>query len=190
MKSPHRVSSKVKLAAQLGISPPTLYAYLRMQDSPPARNGFWYVSDFRKFITRKQTASPDERRQLELDLLKARVAKSQHELDEALGKTRREIWKELLRQFEEVLLLARTEFYRMRVELCPRFETRSAREISRLWGTREDETFRTICAELEKKGQATPDIGAMQPGPNGSKLAELTKGDFAVTGRNAKSDVS
>jgi hypothetical protein len=45
-----RVSSKTKLASELGISRQMLYAFCRLPDSPPARHGYYSVPEWRKYI--------------------------------------------------------------------------------------------------------------------------------------------
>jgi hypothetical protein len=173
MSAPLRVSSKVKLAAALGISPPTLYAYLRLPDSPPARNGYWYVSDFRKFITKKRDVMEvGEKQQLQLQLLRAKLDRERHGLDESRGITRQQIVDELLSHFDIVLQVIRTGFYRMRVELAPRFAGLSAREIYKMWDQREIQLFDDVCRELRKRAGVTITEKDTRPATNVIQLGE------------------
>jgi hypothetical protein len=96
MSSPLRVSSKSKLADALGIARVTLYQYCRLPDSPPVRNGYYYVADWRKFITKKRNVmETSEKQQLQLQLLKTKLQREQHCLGEARQATRQKLVEEL-----------------------------------------------------------------------------------------------
>ena len=152
MKSPLRVSSRVKLAEALGISRPTLYAFARLPDSPPARNGYWYVRDWRRFVTRKRgSVKTTEKEQLQLDLLRTRLEREQHCLSEARSSSYNEARAELLAQVEGVFGLIRTELFHLRVELSPQFEGLNARAIHRAWKDGERRVFERVCKELAKR---------------------------------------
>ena len=159
-----RVSSKVKLADALGISPPTLYAYLRLPDSPPARHGYWYVADFRKFITRKRGAmETSEKQQLQLELLRAKVDKERNGVDVVRSTEREKVTNEHVKAAEASHLIARSELYRMKCELCPRFEGLSARQMFSLWTERERKMYYSICQELRKRGLPVEEENTQPP---------------------------
>src|SRR6266436_103108 len=106
MKSPSRVSSKSKLADSLGISRPTLYAFMRLGDSPPARNGYWNVAEWRQFVTRKKdSVKTCEKEQLQLALLRAKLGREQYVFGEAKETTRNQILDDVTAQFQSVLFL-------------------------------------------------------------------------------------
>lgn len=173
MSAPLRVSSKVKLAAALGISPPTLYAYIRLPDSPPARNGYWYVSDFRKFITKKRSVMEvGEKQQLQLELMRAKVDRERHALDESRNTTRRTILDELLADFVTAAQVIRFEMYRMRMELAPTFSGMSAREIFKRWEQRERQLFDHVHRELLKRAGVTVTEKDTRPATNVIQLDE------------------
>jgi hypothetical protein len=155
MSSPLRVSSKVKLAEALGISRPTLYAFLRLPDSPPARNGYWYVGDFRKFITRKRdSVSASEKEQLQINCLKVRLEREQHELAEARQSTNDRLRREWIERLHEVFSILRTRLYHERLQCAPRCEGRGARQIFAVLDEGERRAFNTVAdAIMERAGQ-------------------------------------
>jgi len=155
MRAPARVSSKFKLAEALGISAPTLYQYLRLPDSPPPKNGYWVVADFRKFITKRRGAmETSEKQQLQLELLKAKVEKERNGVDVVRATEREKATTECAKLVEGSHQVVRSEFYRMRCELCPRFEGLTARKMFALWTERETQMYRAICGELRERGLA------------------------------------
>jgi hypothetical protein len=163
-----RVSSKTKLASELGISRQTLYAFCRLPDSPPARHGYYPVSEWHKYITRKRDfLNMSEKEQLQIALLRAKVEREQFDLDQARERTQKEILKKLMTQFVGIAHLIQTECYRMRIELVPRFEGLSAREISKTWDTRERQMWKTIVAELQKRTGANVEEKDTPPAVNG-----------------------
>ena len=173
MSAPLRVSSKVKLATALGISPPTLYAYLRLNDSPPARNGYWYVSDFRKFITKKRDVmETSEKQQLQLELLRAKLDREKHGLDESRGTTRQQILDDLQADFITAAQVIRFELYRMRMELSPTFAGMDARSIYKKWEHRERTLFDRVSRELFKRAGATVTEKDTRPATNVIQLDE------------------
>jgi hypothetical protein len=173
MKTLSRVSSRTKLAEALGISAPTLYAYSRLPDSPPARNGYWYVSEWRKFVTKKRAAlEVGEKQQLQLELLRAKLDREKHELGESRGTTRQHILSELQAQFETAAQIIRFELYRMRCECSPIWAGLSAREIYRQWEQRERSLFDRVSRELYKRAGVTITEKDMRPVRNVIPLDE------------------
>jgi hypothetical protein len=82
--SDSRTSNKTELALRLGIGRNSLYAYLRLPGFPrPDRRGQWSIEACRKFISRQhgsRQAVPDEKRGLELELLRRRLYKTNLEI--------------------------------------------------------------------------------------------------------------
>lgn len=177
MKTSSRVSSRTKLAEALGISAPTLYAYSRLPDSPPARNGYWYVSEWRKFVTKKRSVmETGEKQQLQLELLRAKLDREKYGLAESSGTVRQQILGELQAHFDTALQVIRTGFYRMRVELAPRFAGISAREIYKMWDQREMQLFDDVCRELRKRAGATITEKETRPASNIVPMREAAAG--------------
>jgi len=152
LSAPSRVSSRTKLAAALQISRPTLYAYARLEDSPPARDGYWYIAEWRRFITRKRDSlQSTEKESLQAALLRAKLAREQYDLDQLKDRTRNEIKESLLTEFLTAAHVIRDKLHRLRGQLAPVFAGASSREIYRLWGTAERELFANVCAELSRR---------------------------------------
>jgi hypothetical protein len=173
MKTPLRVSSKAKLADALGIARVTVYQYLRLPDSPPVRNGYYYVSEWRKFITKKRDVMEvGEKQQLQLELLRAKLEREQHGLSESRGTVRQEILNDLQAQFETAAQIIRFQLYRMRMELAPAFAGLSAREIYKRWEHREQTLFDDICRELLKRAGVTVTEKSTRPATNVIQLDE------------------
>ena len=164
MRTPSRVSSRSKLAEALGISGPTLYAYSRLPDSPPARNGYWYLSDWRKFITRKRSVmETGEKQQLQLELLKTKIEVTRNGLDTIRAAERQRILDELSATFTLAMWKARREFDRAITELAPRFEGLSARAMYQLWRERTHKACGTIVHELNKGTGAKVSVTETEP---------------------------
>ena len=145
VKPPLRVSSKVKLADALGVSRVTVYQYLRLPDSPPVPNGYYYVADWRKFITRKRSVmETSEKQQLQLELLRTKVEVTRNGLDSTRTAERQRILDELSEIFISAMWKVRREFDRGITELSPRFEGLSAREIYQLFRERTNQACGTI----------------------------------------------
>jgi hypothetical protein len=159
MKPPSRVSSRTKLAEALQISRPTLYAFARLPDSPPARNGYWHVAEWRRFVTRKKgSVKASEKEQLQIAVLRAKLEREQFDLDTARERTRNEIRDDLMQGFVSVAQLIRGGLYRMRTELSPVFASGvDARGVYRAWENKERELWAVVCAELTKKSGARID---------------------------------
>jgi hypothetical protein len=95
MRAPVRVSSKSKLAEALGVAVVTLDAYLRLPDSPPIRNGYYHLKEWREYINRKRDfLKVSEKQQLELELLRTKLKRETHVLNEAKNATERRIREE------------------------------------------------------------------------------------------------
>jgi len=123
---------------------------MRLGDSPPARNGYWKVAEWRQFVTRKKdSVKASEREQLQILCLKIKAEREQHELDLARGNIEKEIeqkYCDLICRDHEILS---SELRRMVTELSPRFQGMSAREICKLWRERLDESFRKFLHAFE-----------------------------------------
>jgi hypothetical protein len=153
IKPPSFASNKTKLAHALGIGRSLLYQFARLPDSPlPRANGMWHVPTWRAFIAKKrESVKASEKERLQIACLKIRLEREQHELDQARETTRKQILDDLTAQFVAAAQLIRTELFKVKNELCPRFEGQSAREIYRLWTDREGEAFKNVTHELNKR---------------------------------------
>jgi hypothetical protein len=164
MKTPLRVSSKAKLADALGVSRVTVYQYLRLPDSPPPRNGYYYVAEWRKFITRKRAImETGEKQQLQLELLKTKIETARNGLDTIRAAERQRILDELSATFTLAMWKARREFDRAITELAPRFEGLSARAMYGLWRERTNQACGTIIRELNRKSGAKINATETEP---------------------------
>jgi hypothetical protein len=129
MKTPSRVSSRSKLAEALGISRPTLYAVARLPDSPPARNGYWNVAEWRRFVTRRRDSlKAGEKEQLQIACLKIKAEREQFELDAARDQVRDETTQGLLAKFEKGISLLAFKLNRLPGEAAPILAGMSAGE--------------------------------------------------------------
>jgi len=195
MSAPLRVSSKVKLAEALGISRPTLYAFMRLPDSPPPRNCYWYVKDFREFITRKRgSVNASDKEQLQIALLDARLQRERYEFDEARETTYKKVREDLLRQFTAVLHLIKSRWYRLRNELSPKFASLdNPRAIFQLWEQSEAKVMNELANELERRtGAKLPEKDTLpaavnvvnfgQPNGNGAKVSPTIPNRRVATG--------
>jgi hypothetical protein len=127
---PNRVSSKTKLATQLGISRQSLYAFMRLPDSPPARNGYYSVPEWRRYITRRRgEVKFSEKEALQIAVLKVRLERERFELNEFRQLTRRRIFGELSNAFEFAFQRHVSELRRLVDTLPPRLAGCSASEI-------------------------------------------------------------
>jgi hypothetical protein len=150
------VSSKYKLAAALGVACPTVYAYLRLPDSPPVRDGYYHVAEWRKFVNRKRDVlKVSEKQQLELELLRTKLKRETHVFNEAKNVTERRIREEQEAHFLTAAIMIRDGLIRMRGELSPRFASMDARSIFKLWDEREQALFDSVCERLTKLAGAT-----------------------------------
>src|SRR6266496_3190094 len=148
------VTNKTKLAAALGISRTLLYEYQRLPDAPaPCADNRWSVPAYRKFIAShaKKVKAPNEKEGLQIELLRAKLAREQHDLSESQQSTREKILSEVSEAVSDCNQMLRTEFFKMRNELCPRFEGKSAREMYKMWTDREREAFQKFCDALRKQ---------------------------------------
>lgn len=120
MKPPTRVSSRTKLAEALGISRPTLYAFARLPDSPPARDGYWRVADWRKFVTRKKDSvklASTEKEQLEMELLRKRIHRVDLEIADLDNSREEEIANRITGECKQVVDVLVGKFRNMPREL-------------------------------------------------------------------------
>jgi hypothetical protein len=111
------------------------------------------VPQFRKFIAshRTQVKATTDREALLIRKLQLQCEREAYALGEEREQTRKEILSKLMAQFTAVMHLVRTEIYRMRIELSPKFTGLDAREIYRAWEDREREGFKNVCAKLCKE---------------------------------------
>src|SRR5262249_38274021 len=134
-------TNKTKLSRCLGISRTLLYEYMRLPDAPaPCVDGRWSVTQYRKFIAShgKQVKTTTEKESLLIRKLQLQCEREEYALGEEREKTRKEILDKLLAQFTSAVQMIRTEIYRMRVELSPKFSgSLDARQIYRAWEERE-----------------------------------------------------
>jgi hypothetical protein len=152
MRTQTRVSSKRKLAEALQISPPTLYAYMRLADSPPARNGYWYVGDFRRFITKKRDVMEmSEKRQLEVELLRAKLEKERYCLAEAQDSTRKQILEQVVSEFDSVFRRHIGGLRRLTDTLPPRLTGLGPQEIHSTLKNELQRAFNDCIAWLEER---------------------------------------
>jgi hypothetical protein len=147
-------TNKTVLARCLRISMTLLYEYMRLPDAPaPCADGRWSVTAYRRFIAAhsKQVKAPNEKEALLIRKLQLQCEREEFALRETRQTTRKKILDELTPSFVAAVQLIRTELFKMKNELCPRFEGQSAREIYRLWTNREGEAFKNVTHELNKR---------------------------------------
>jgi hypothetical protein len=93
-----------------------------------------------------------EKEALLIRKLQLQCEREEYALGQEREETRKKILAQLTAEFEGILHLVKTEIYKVRCELSPKFSgLANAREIYKAWESREREGFRTIVAELNKR---------------------------------------
>ena len=148
-------TNKTKLARCLGISRTLLYEYMRLPDAPaPCVDGRWSLTQYRKFIAShgKQIKATTEKEALLIRKLQLQCEREGSSLGQERMETHKKILDQLTAEFVGILHLVKTEIFKMRTELSPKFTgLADARAIYKAWETREREMFKTIAAQLNKR---------------------------------------
>jgi hypothetical protein len=152
MKSPRYVPSILQLARAINYSPTHLY-FLRKLDGAPQSNGKGHsVAAWRAFAKRnKGKLKSDERTELEIQCLRLKAERLEHELAESRESSRSKAREEMKLAFIATMQFLHSACYRVRVECSPAFEGKSASEIFKLWGERERDAFNATADEIVKR---------------------------------------
>jgi hypothetical protein len=166
MRKPPRFASTIhELCKYVPMSQPWYYLLRKKKGCPvPRKDGTHSIAQWRKFSKARQPSGEkvfQEKRQLELQLLKSRIARNEFELDEARDGTRREILERLTAEFEKALFVLRGNLEKLRLELAPRFSGLDARSIYTLWRNRENEMLVEVVSQLESHNGRKARVKAM-----------------------------
>ena len=147
-----------EIAHENGCSRTHIYALRKMQNSPrpvPGQRGKYRRSDWRRFIKKRpaRVKPAGEKAELELLCLRRKADLLELELRERGGEVEAAIRAEYESALKSSLEIFRGELWRMPMELSPRFEALSGREIYDLWRERLGAAFEKIRCAFSKKQQ-------------------------------------
>ena len=100
-----------------------------------------------------------EREEIQIALLKAKLAREAYELAEAQQATYLKLRDEMVAHYSTQVELLKAEMCKMRVELSPKFEGLEARRSFTIWDQRESAMLNSAADALQKRvgGKVEPD---------------------------------
>jgi hypothetical protein len=164
-------SSVTELCRAIPVSPTWYYFLRKLPNAPrPLKDGRHSIRRWRAFSKKHQPSQQKvvtEKRQLELQLMRAKVEKHQWELGESQDATRKEVLAALTAEFERALYVLRSHFEKVRLELSPRFAGLPVRSIYTLWRQRENQMLKDVVEDLEARTGTMVKVRAVSQSSNG-----------------------
>jgi predicted DNA-binding transcriptional regulator AlpA len=153
-KVPRFAHGKTELAKLCGISRTWLYRYMREPSFPsPRADGRWPVEAVRRFVRKCQVKveTPNEREQLEIELLRKRIRKVDVEIADLTNERAEAITNEITGLCRKIVGLLQGQLSRMPDEFSGLFNMQgTAREIYNIWKGELNRRFRIAYSSIEK----------------------------------------
>jgi hypothetical protein len=130
--------------------------YYRLRKRPgapaPRSNGTHSIAAWREFARKEKAArAPSEKESLELEILKLKAERAAFDLAQARQEMREKILGELTQEFLAILSSIHTALFRMKNELAPQLEGRSARQIYSTWTSYERRFFENVWEQIRRQ---------------------------------------
>jgi len=156
---PKHVPSVSALARELSLSRQWCQELFKMEGHPAPTKAGHNIEKWQRWLserTEKIGTTAGERTRLQIDMLRHKLAREQHELEVARGAIEARAYRKYAELLDHDHKILSAELRRMPTLYSPRFEGLGAREIFSMWNKALDEAFIKFRAAFSETEQVEP----------------------------------